>query len=205
MLCLWCGAESVNGGLNRIRHVKADARYLGFIQQALGTAQTAREWTVTAMYEGLIKALRCLRIGCGDCPMQYMELVEADHTHHSYVQRCIAHKAADAIEELAKDLERSRNYETFWKKEAEEALRRFQVAVANKPRWISVEERVPDGEVLAVNALRGSYGYREYLIGYIGKHEESDSGYSCESEGEILLNVTHWMQLPEPPREDKTS
>ena len=71
----------------------------------------------------------------------------------------------------------------------------------SKPRWIPVSERLPDGIALAVNAMRGSYGYLEYLIGYIYKDEESDSGYSCESAGETLMNVTHWQPLPEPPKE----
>lgn len=53
------------------------------------------------------------------------------------------HEAADAIEQLSADLERLKDYEAFWKEEAEEALRRFQLVVADKPRWISVEERLP--------------------------------------------------------------
>lgn len=72
----------------------------------------------------------------------------------------------------------------------------------SKPRWTPVTERLPDGEVLAFNAIKGSYSYHEYLVGYVCENCESDSGYSCESEGEILMNVTHWMPLPEPPKEE---
>lgn len=43
-------------------------------------------------------------------------------------------EAADAIEQLSADLERLKDYEAFWKEEAEEALRRFQLAIADKPR-----------------------------------------------------------------------
>lgn len=41
--------------------------------------------------------------------------------------RCakVMREAADAIEELQKDLERSKEYETFWEKEANEALKKF--------------------------------------------------------------------------------
>ena len=53
-------------------------------------------------------------------------------------------QAADAIEELAKDLERSKDYEAFWQHEAEEALKKFQVAISNKSRWIPVTERLPE-------------------------------------------------------------
>lgn len=52
-------------------------------------------------------------------------------------------QAADAIEQLQKDLERSKEYEAFWEKEAGEALKKFQVAVASKPRWIPVTEALP--------------------------------------------------------------
>lgn len=74
----------------------------------------------------------------------------------------------------------------------------------SKPRWIPVTEadNLPCGEVLALNNLKGSYGFHEYLIGYVGENCESDSGYSCESESEILMNVTHWMPLPTPPKEE---
>lgn len=71
------------------------------------------------------------------------------------------------------------------------------------PRWISVKERLPDGEVLALNNLQGSYGYQEYLIGYVGEDYQSDSGYLCENDDAILTNVTHWMPLPKPPKEDE--
>ena len=80
-----------------------------------------------------------------------------------------------------------------------DAIEQLQALV---PRWIPVKESLPEGEVIAVNALKGSYGYREYIIGYVDEDYESDSGYSCESEGEILVNVTHWMPLPEPPKEE---
>ena len=44
---------------------------------------------------------------------------------------------------MSADLERLKDYETFWKEEAEEALRRFQLVIADKPRWIPVDERLP--------------------------------------------------------------
>lgn len=73
---------------------------------------------------------------------------------HRYTENFVAYKldadfadavqqAADAIEQLSADLERLKDYEAFWKEEAEEALRRYQLVLANKPRWISVEERLP--------------------------------------------------------------
>ena len=68
-------------------------------------------------------------------------------------------------------------------------IERIEAAV---PRWISVEERLPEGECIAI-------GWQdEMLIGYVYR---SGTGYACESDGEYLMDVTHWMPLPEPPKE----
>lgn len=39
------------------------------------------------------------------------------------------------------------------------------------------------------------------LIGFIGDSEYSHTGYAAESDGEHLDDVTHWMPLPEKPKE----
>lgn len=63
-------------------------------------------------------------------------------------------------------------------------------------QWIPVTERLPKGECIAL-------GYQnEMLIGYIGDSEYSDTGYAAENDGEHLSDVTHWMPLPEPPKEE---
>ena len=64
-----------------------------------------------------------------------------------------------------------------------------------QPKWISVEERLPDepGEVLAC-----VYG-RICIAWYSNRCFETPSGmvfYACENA------VTHWMPTPEPPKED---
>ena len=66
---------------------------------------------------------------------------------------------------------------------------------AAQPKWISVEERLPDepGEVLAC-----VYG-RICIAWYSNRCFETPSGmvfYACENA------VTHWMPLPEPPKEE---
>ena len=66
---------------------------------------------------------------------------------------------------------------------------------AAQPKWISVDERLPDepGEVLAC-----VYG-RICIAWYSNRCFETPSGmvfYPCENA------VTHWMPLPEPPKED---
>ena len=66
---------------------------------------------------------------------------------------------------------------------------------AAQPKWISVDERLPDepGEVLAC-----VYG-RICIAWYSNRCFETPSGmvfYPCENA------VTHWMPLPETPKED---
>ena len=66
---------------------------------------------------------------------------------------------------------------------------------AAKPKWISVEERLPDefGQVLGV--LDGMVT----MLFYSGDGKfRTGNGLVFEAESEYL---THWMPLPEPPKE----
>ena len=82
------------------------------------------------MYDELIKTLR----------------LRAALWEKMYDEDSVLKQAADAIEELLKDLERSKSFESFWQHEAEEALKKFQVAISNKPKWIPVTEE-NDGKI----------------------------------------------------------
>lgn len=74
---------------------------------------------------------------------------------------------------------------------------------AAQPKWISVEDRLPNVEVLAANFAPKTYGYKEYIIGYVSVEKCTEHGKYCASNDyEILYNVTHWMPLPVPPRSD---
>lgn len=133
------------------------------------------------MYEALVS-----RVRYHIQKASFMGLKDAEST-------LLLSEAADAIEELDKLLDGvSADNDALC-----ETIERIK-----SPRWIPVAEQLPDGEVLAFNALKGSHGYHEYLLGYVGADSESDTGFRCENEGEILMNVTHWMPLPEPPKEE---
>ena len=63
--------------------------------------------------------------------------------------------------------------------------------------WISVKDRLPEcGEVIAF-----SNQYEDYLIGCLFEFECED--VVCYSDGCEMYHVTHWMPLPEPPKEDE--
>lgn len=77
-----------------------------------------------------------------------------------------------------------------------------------EPRWISVEDKLPDekGEYLTYDqwgygaVIKTAYwtpkydGFDEYLSGRAIWHNY-DSEYGCYE----LTGITHWMPLPEPP------
>lgn len=134
----------------------------------------------------------------------YLELVKKLRNYASFTAipplSVDLSEAADAIEQLQKDLERSKEYEAFWEKEASEALRRFQVAIASKPQWIPVTERLPDVEedvnVAVLTSIRGKR-IRTVTTDYINTAGMWDAA-SCDWRHE----VTHWMPLPDPPKEE---
>lgn len=104
-------------------------------------------------------------------------------------QRCLAIlQAADAIEQLSADLERSKDYEAFWEKEANEALKKFQTAVANKPRWIPTTERLPEEDGCYLVAVKNDH-----------KRRYSKTAWFSHNSWFARQDVTHWMPLPEPP------
>ncbi len=74
-----------------------------------------------------------------------------------------------------------------------DALALIEHLEAQQPKWISVEERLPERECLAI-------GWQDEML--IGNVYRSGAGYACESDGEYLMDVTHWMPLPEPPKEE---
>jgi hypothetical protein len=136
------------------------------------------------------------------------DLIPERREASQYYTARVLQESADAIEELQKDLERSKEYEAFWEKEANEALRRFQVAIASKPRWIPVTERLPkgadtsgeicenvnllldDGLVTCgwMNGITGKAYYLNARDDYIQKAP--------------ISRVSHWMPLPAEPKEE---
>lgn len=83
-----------------------------------------------------------------------------------------------------------------------DALAMIQQLEAQVPKWIGVEERLPERAVLAACFDPEMYCYGEYIIGYVARTDDSEF-VIAENDHEILDGVTHWMPLPEPPKEDE--
>ena len=144
------------------------------------------------MYEELVYALKkCGYPGDVHCCRDCVFANDGGTCH----RKKLLPSAADAIEELQKDLERSKDFEAFWQHEAEEALRKYQVAISRKPQWIPVTERLPDEyvSVLCYCSRNGQYGCGEWC------KEDNGTIYWIGLNGMI---PTHWMPLPSAPTEE---
>lgn len=93
-----------------------------------------------------------------------------------------------------------------------DAIAYIQQLEEQQPRWISVKERLPEPNQ---DVLLIAHGWKGQLL-YIGRlhHEEAKTSWltgitSMESEWRIngwsylkTPLVTHWIPLPEPPKEE---
>ena len=83
-----------------------------------------------------------------------------------------------------------------WIDEIEFAIADMKICDANNCGWISVKDQIPDDECLCFSSK-----YHEMIIGYLYEDKVSASKYSAENNEVVLYDVTHWMPLPEPPKE----
>ena len=65
------------------------------------------------------------------------------------------------------------------------------------PRWVRCEDRLPDVAEKVVAFAEGQIitAWRTFFSEPIGKWDTNDAV--------SVDNITHWMPLPEPPREDR--
>lgn len=107
----------------------------------------------------------------------------AEHENHGGITA----EAADAIEKLIK-----LNAE-ITKRELKQRM--------SKPRWIPVTERLPDMHVEVLVCTEG-YGKTELGFSIVAVFDGTGWRETWERR-EYLAAVTHWMPLPEPPKEEK--
>ena len=97
-----------------------------------------------------------------------------------------------------------------------EEIKEVESNYDDKDNWINVKDKLPDGDgnlwdgleeskyVLVYGCCENRYGYG---IGtYIRDHIDRDDGWDGCLSGLYDLyscDVTHWMPLPEPPKEDE--
>lgn len=70
------------------------------------------------------------------------------------------------------------------------------ISIIDCRRWTPCsKEELPEYEVLCCNI------YGDRIVGYVYADRTCDTGFSAESDGEDIINVTAWMPLPEPYKE----
>jgi len=134
------------------------------------------------MYDELIKALH-----------EGAEFLECSTPgiKNSFAKMC--HNAADAIEELSMKLHGDEAAIAGMKREIER-----MVVSGNMPRWIPATERLPDaGERVLCYCRANIYEVMKMRTDGAWVHNDRvyDSAYMSGF-------VTHWMPLPEPPKEE---
>lgn len=80
----------------------------------------------------------------------------------------------------------------------EDARALIQQLEAQVPKWIGVEERLPEDEIPVL------VGYSRNLDGFIsiGYLDHEDMRW-CGIDGIRIARPSHWMPLPEPPKEEE--
>ena len=71
----------------------------------------------------------------------------------------------------------------------------------SKPRWIPVTERLPE-EWKSVLTYQPYVGDEEKPLIRVSWYIGVGSWRECERANKLELPVTHWMPLPEPPKEE---
>lgn len=64
------------------------------------------------------------------------------------------------------------------------------------PRWISVEERLPEKGIVVLAMWHGEMAFARYTPYRLG-------WYNLDTRYDSPNAVSHWMPLPEPPKEEK--
>lgn len=142
------------------------------------------------MYEELIAEINETRDDCRD----------SDFIESAYIGELLG-KAADAIEKLSKRLKDLECINIGDLDCDDNQLCTCMAIVRNrleaqKSRWISVEEALPEPET-CVLVFSGFDGARYQCTGFL-----SDGKWLYDHDDTEIPRVTHWMPLPEPPKEE---
>ena len=120
-----------------------------------------------------------------------------DMCHCDY-EECDTCSLADLCNEKAQGLAYIQQLEQD-NAQKDERIRQLEQRV---PRWISVEERLPEHWHMD-DKDRTLINYLVYSPDYgvdVGNYIKSAKRWVCMG---LPMNVTHWMPLPEPPEEEK--
>lgn len=152
-------------------------------------------------HDELVKRLRCQLYGnCPACVNWYAEEVEPN----LWRERCLAIDAADAIEELEKEVQ---NWKITAGEEASGLEHWFENYQKDIPHWIPVTERLPNCNgcylVWRPHFFGGEIGMPSicYFDGTNTWHDSYGVDFTRILHSE---DVTHWMPLPQSPKDGES-
>lgn len=117
--------------------------------------------------------------------MDYTELVKALRDDNACLSIKTAHEAADAIEELQGQID-------GWIEQERKVL------LKSMPKWIPVTVRLPQDTGIYI--ICDHYG--NVMSRHFCKSHGKFAGYWHFNGSAKYGNPTHWMPLPEPPKEE---
>lgn len=143
------------------------------------------------MYDKLIKQLHYMEDVCKkdiSCPVPC-------------INECFFKEVADAIEKLTKERD---DWKTTAKLERDGMWEWFEAYQKDVPLWIPVTKRLPDFEGMCL-CMRKSYTNGKIRHQEIMYFDFDEQAFCSNVDGIFVAdgNVTHWMPLPEPPKEDE--
>ena len=80
-----------------------------------------------------------------------------------------------------------------------DALAYINQLEARVPKWISEEDRKPEGVVLVANFAPGTDGYKKMDVADVFDAGNSDITFYLLNGFDVEYNVTHWMPIPDAP------
>ena len=149
------------------------------------------------MYDELVKRLRepCQYENCVLCQQAADAIEERDKYALSLQHEMMAEAEShiEAMGRLNKQVEELQKQVAYWQRELAKSMCEVTLRESEKPCWIPVTERLPkeDEEVLVV-AVNDFDTYDRWAA--------VDWLYRGEWQQHSI--VTHWMPLPEPPKEE---
>ena len=158
------------------------------------------------MYETLVAALRNVNeYDSGYAKLMYdaADAIEAQDRHILTLQHEMMAEAESHIAEvnrLNKQVEELQKNVAYWQAQLTKSMCGETLAELEKPRWISVTEQLPE---LHEEVLVCTEEYGETVLGFAMVAVFDGTGWLETWERKTYLTaVTHWMPLPEPPKEE---
>ena len=158
------------------------------------------------MYEELVKRLRepCQYENCVLCKEAADAIEELIREYDSIAASLT--ESVELVRKLNKQIEELQKQVAYWQAQLTKSMCGETLAELEKPRWVSVTERLPEEKPASYLCLtEGGYCKEVRWTNIIYGLVESDNwGWSIFDVPQFS-HVTHWMPLPpapEPPKEE---